>query len=226
MRAVVLGATGLVGSRLVALLSGDPDWTGVRVLVRRPLPEALRLPGVDAVEAPPDTWGADPSLLRGDALFIALGTTRRKAGSAAAFRAVDLELVTQVAVAGARVGVPRLLVVSSVGADPSSPFLYPRTKGEMEAAVSRLGVPSTVLLRPPLLLGARGEFRLGERAAALLLRPLSPLLRGPLDSLRPVHAEGVARAMVHLARKAPEGVSIVEPAAIRTLAELEGQRRG
>lgn len=106
-------------------------------------------------------------------------------------------------------------VVSSTGADPSSRFLYPRTKGEMERELSFLHIPSIVLLRPSLLLGDREEPRPGEEFAAVLLRPLAPLLRGPLSPLRPIEAATVAAAMVELARAPQPGIAVLESDRIR-----------
>lgn len=218
---MVVGATGLVGRFLVDLLSAHPEHPQVRVLVRRPPAPGLDHPAVEALLLPPSDWG-DPSVYRDvDTLFCSLGTTLRRAGSPEAFRDVDLRLVEVVARAAARAGVPHLQVVSSTGADSSSRFLYPRTKGEMEAVVRALPFESVLILRPSLLLGPRAESRPGERVASALLRPLSPLLRGPLASLRPIEAAAVARAMVHWALVPSPGVTVLESTAIHRLAAAQ-----
>lgn len=214
---MVVGATGLVGRLLVEALASNPHRGSLRVLVRRP-PAVPFDAGVEVRVDPPSTWG-DPRVYRGaDTLFCALGTTLRRAGSPEAFREVDLRLVEAVARGAAGAGVPHIQVVSSTGADPSSRFLYPRTKGEMEASVRALPFQSVLILRPSLLLGARAERRPGEQVAAAVLRPISPLLRGPLASLRPIEASAVARAMVRAARDPLPGVTVLESAALRLLA--------
>jgi uncharacterized protein YbjT (DUF2867 family) len=73
------------------------------------------------------------------------------------------------------------------------------------------------LLRPSLLLGERGETRPGERAAELVLRPLGPLMRGPLRRFRPIHADDVAAAMVRLALSDGSG-GVVESDRLRDVA--------
>jgi len=216
MTVVVVGATGLVGRNLIRLLS--QAGSRVRAVGRRPLPPTLRRPGVE--EAVVD-FGDLPShreAFRGEVLMVALGTTIRTAGSREAFRAVDHHHVVDCARTGLREGVRHLQVVSATGAHPRSPFFYSRVKGEMEAEVSDLPFDSVTLLRPSLLLGEREEPRSGERAAGLLLRPLSPLLLGPLQRLRPIEAETVARAMVRLALAPPFGVLPVESGRIREIA--------
>ena len=214
-RALILGASGLIGSALVRALSGDPHWTRIHLLLRRDPPPPLRLPRVEWRVRPPQEWAQDDAFREGATVFIALGTTRRAAGSAQAFRAVDLDLVLAAGRAAESGGVSQLQVVSSTGADPSSRFLYPRTKGEMERELSFLHIPSIVLLRPSLLLGDREEPRPGEEFAAVLLRPLAPLLRGPLSPLRPIEAATVAAAMVELARAPQPGIAVLESDRIR-----------
>ena len=213
--ALVLGATGLVGGALVHLLLQDPRWKRVHLLLRRPPPPALRHPRLTHEVLPPGEWGGDPGRYRVRTVFVTLGTTRKLAGSAEAFRQVDLHLVVAAARAAEAGGARQFQVVSSVGADPGSRFLYPRTKGEMEREVSLLEIPSIVILRPSLLLGERDQVRPGEKVAEFLLRPLGGLLRGPLKPLRPIHARQVASAMAGLAWSPGEGISVLEPGEIR-----------
>lgn len=95
---------------------------------------------------------------------MCLGTTRKDAGSAEAFRRCDFDYVTAFATtvrdAAASLGNNNVLQcfsqVSSQGADAKSWFLYMRTKGEADDFVSQAGLfPRVVLLRPGLL--GRGE---------------------------------------------------------------------
>lgn len=214
-RALILGATGLVGGALVDALLKDPRWSGVHLLVRRTPPASLQRPGLTHEVLPPDAWSEDPGRYGVRTVFVTLGTTRKSAGSAEAFRRVDLDLVVAAARAAEAGGAWQLQVVSSVGADAGSRLLYPRTKGEMEREVSLLDIPSIVILRPSLLLGDRGTLRFGEKAAELLLRPLGPLLRGPLEPLRPIHSQVVAAAMAAVAWNDDTGISVLEPGQIR-----------
>ena len=167
---VVAGGTGEVGRRLLARLAGRPE-VEVAALVRRPgLPvRALNLrelPFDFEEEAAYGRLFAEPC----DLLLIALGTTRTRAGSDAAFLRVDrdipLRLIRALAQAQpqARVG-----LVSSVGADRPQ-GLYLRAKAEVEAALVASGL-AHVIARPSFLVSDRAEFRLGE---TLVLRLLAP----------------------------------------------------
>ncbi|MDO2949801.1 NAD-dependent epimerase/dehydratase family protein [Aeromonas simiae] len=134
-----------------------------------------------------------------DTAFCALGTTRREAGSAEAFRRVDLDYVLSFAELARRHGCRRLVVISSLGANPHSLFLYPRTKGEMEQALLAQTWERLAIVRPAMLLGQRQPPRRSEQITQRLYPLLAPLLRGPLTRWRAIEATQVAHAMVQLA---------------------------
>jgi uncharacterized protein YbjT (DUF2867 family) len=207
----VAGGTGLVGSTLLQLLGADASYQPVTSLVRRevPAPSGVALRQVDFERLD------ELVLSEVDDAFCCLGTTRRAAGSAAAFRRVDLDYVVAFARLAKRAGAVRFLLVSSLGASPSSPFLYPRTKGECEAAVTGIGFTTVVIVRPSFLVGARAQERRGEAAAQRLGLLLEPLLVGPLRKYAPVDATAVARALVRAAATAPAGINVIESDQIR-----------
>jgi len=70
-----------------------------------------------------------------DVAFCTLGTTRKDAGSAAAFREVDLHLVMRFAKQCKEANIRDFHLLTSQGANPKSWFLYPQTKGEVEEGV-------------------------------------------------------------------------------------------
>ncbi|HEY0710746.1 MAG TPA: NAD(P)H-binding protein [Polyangia bacterium] len=130
------------------------------------------------------------------AALCALGTTIKKAGSQAAFRAVDHDAVIAFATWARAAGATRFVVVSSVGADAGASNFYLRVKGEMEAGLRALGFSRLVILRPSFLKGDRQERRLGESIAGVLFPVVQPLLAGSLRRYRSIDATTVARAMV------------------------------
>ena len=169
----IAGATGLVGGRALALALADPRITRVIAPTRRAIPAQDRLvnPRLDDLLA-----NAGHADWHADAAICALGTTRAAAGSAAAFRAVDHDLVLLLARRLREAGVTRFALVSALGANPRSPLLYPRTKGEVEQAVGALGFPSVTILQPGFLDGERAENRPMERLVGRVLRVAAPLL--------------------------------------------------
>jgi uncharacterized protein YbjT (DUF2867 family) len=213
--ALVLGATGLVGSACVDLLLADASYERLRVLTRRPYP--LSHAKLEAHVVDFDRLGERPELFRAHDIFCCLGTTIRAAGSQAAFRRVDLDYVVTAARTAVEAGAQQLLVVSALGADPGSRIFYNRVKGEMERAVRALPFRAVWVLRPSLLLGERAEPRPGERIAEAVSRPLRPLLLGPLRRWRPMDARRVALAMLRRAESGGGG-GVVESDEIETLA--------
>jgi uncharacterized protein YbjT (DUF2867 family) len=209
--ALVFGATGLIGSQLLPLLFADPQYDLVFVFTRR----SLSLVNAKLEEIITDFKDLDAlrRQVKGDVVFNCLGTTINTAGSEAAFRRVDFELVRWSAVAASENKVPQFLVVSAMGANADSRIFYNRTKGEMEKAVSALDFQQCVIVRPSMLYGPRKEFRFGERVgqgAMFLFWPLIPA------KYKPVHAEAVARAMIKLAADGKEN-GVVENDRLRKI---------
>lgn len=214
--AVVLGATGMVGTQLVRQLAEDPQYGSVTALVRRPLPSPH--PGVEQVMADMDRLEVYGPVFEADAVFCCLGTTIKTAGSQQAFRRVDLDYPLAAARLAKQAGVPAFAVISSLGADVKSPFFYSRVKGEMESGLEELELSSLSVLRPSLLIGQRSESRPGEQAAAAISRAMPFLYSGPFRKYKPVEAEVVAAAMRGAVRQGASGVRIYPSAELPELA--------
>lgn len=196
---------------MLDLLAADTGYQRVTSLVRRDAPASGRI-----VSQRVDFERLGEHVLPAvDDAFCCLGTTRRTAGSAAAFRRVDLDYVVAFARLAQRAGARRFLLVSSVGASPRSPLLYTRTKGESEAAIEALGFPTVVILRPSFLIGARAEGRWFETTALGAARLMAPLFVGPLRRYAPAEATAVARTLVRAAATAPAGVTVLDADGIR-----------
>jgi uncharacterized protein YbjT (DUF2867 family) len=205
-RALVAGASGLVGRACLDVLLADPACRRVTVFGRRPLGRsaptlAERIVSLERLDAEP----AEPA----DHAFCALGTTIRTAGSREAFRRVDLDMVASFAAFAKRSGASSMVLVSSVGADPGSRNFYLRVKGEAEAAAVGQGFASVHVLRPGLLVGHRSEHRAGEAAAQRVMPWLAPVLQGPLRRYRAISAAIVGDAMVGAALAGRTGTTVL-----------------
>lgn len=217
-RIVLVGASGLIGTTVISRAVGR-DELRLTALARREfaLPKGAKM---DLLVAPSAQWPELIANARADALVIALGTTWRAAGrDEAAFRAVDQTLVLDCARAARAAGVPRCIVVSSVGADAGSRNFYLRVKGEVEAALSALGFDRLDILRPGLLRGPRTERRPAEKLAMLAAPLTDRLLHGGLRRYRSVNAETMAEAILDLAVAAPAGRFVHEHDAILAAAD-------
>ncbi|MEK6649800.1 MAG: oxidoreductase [Bacteroidota bacterium] len=221
--ALILGSSGLVGSHVLTMLLDSPHYAQVHSLVRRS--SGATHPKLHEVVVDFDRISEAGDAVRGNDVFCCLGTTIRVAGSHEAFKKVDLTYVVETAGAALRAGATRFFVVSSLGANPTSSVFYNRTKGEMEATVSRMPFLSVGILRPSLLLGERREFRLGERIGAVGMRLTSFAMVGPARKYRPIQASAVAAGMLFLARTNFQGVRIVESDEIQRMAEMVKNER-
>lgn len=216
-RVLLVGATGLVGTRVMEQCVGREDVRLVALTRREaPMPHGARM---EMLVADPAEWDQSLATVAPDAVICALGTTWRKAGKdEAAFRAVDQELVLRVARAAKAAGTSHFVLVSSVGANPASRAFYLRVKAEVETALRKLGFHRLDILRPGLLRGPRsGDRRLLERLG-IVLSPLADLfLHGPRRQFRSIDARIVARAALQAAREKARGTFVHDNEALRRL---------
>jgi uncharacterized protein YbjT (DUF2867 family) len=215
--ALLAGASGLVGSRLLPLLLGATEYSRVLALTRRPLlldhaRLANRVVRFDA--------GLEKQLagLRCNDAFCCLGTTLREAGGQEGFRAVDQDLVLKIARIAQAAGAERLVVISSVGASDASKNFYLRVKGETERALERLQFGALDIIQPSVLLGMRRHIRPLEFLAQAALSCVNPLLLGTLARYRGMAAGEVAAAMLGAARGGRRGVNRYTVSELRALA--------
>lgn len=214
--ALLVGATGLVGGHCLRLLLADDTWSQVVVLARRRLPTSH--PKLVARLVDFDRLGQLSGFPRVTDVFCALGTTIASAGSQRGFHKVDFTYVSETARLAAVSGAQQFLLVSSLGADPSSSLFYSRVKGEAEEAVRKLPFSAVQIFRPSLLAGKRGERRPLERIGVAAFSAFSFAMVGPLRRFRAVSAASVAKALVAVARSAPAGIHVYEVDRIEEIA--------
>lgn len=203
MQILLAGGSGLIGSRLVTRLADHQLCLIGRRAVTHAPDQVTQLVG--AVE----TWPALLANISVDVAICALGTTMAKAGSQAAFTAIDLDAVLTFASAAKASGARQFLLVSSTGADAGSSNFYLSVKGKAEAALAALDFDRLDLFRPGLLRGERGsDRRIGERAAIMLSPIVDRLLPARFDRYRSIAADDVATAMTAMIDRPESGIHI------------------
>ena len=212
MTAIIIGATGATGRDLVDLLLQDTAFDAIHVFVRRPL--AISDPMIETHLVDFDQIDSWKSGIRGDVLFSCLGTTLRAAGSQEAQWKVDYDYQFNFAKAAHENGVPTLVLMSSMGANPQSSVFYMKMKGQLEEAVKLLGFSNTIIVRPPSLI-RRNSDRWGEKVGVVALKMLNKV--GILRSMKPLSTEAVARAMLTCCLHM-KGQQVVESRELRMLA--------
>jgi uncharacterized protein YbjT (DUF2867 family) len=205
--AVIAGASGLVGSAVLQLLSQSEDYKRVVALVRRPL--EVNHPKLEQITV---AFHELPKLAvyAGADVFSALGTTMKLAGSRAAFRAVDYEAALAFAKSTADGGARQFLLVSSIGAKAQSTTFYLQVKGELEDAVKTLPFEAVQIFRPSFLVGDRADARPGERVGGVVAKALEFAFVGKLKNYSAIEVSVLAAAMIAAARGAEPGVHIYE----------------
>ena len=108
------------------------------------------------------------------------------------FEKVHVRGARIVAEAAAAAGVPALVHVSAIGADPEAASAYGRSKGEGEAAV-RAAFPAATIVRPSIAFGLEDDF-VNRFARMAQHFPFLPVVR-PGWRLQPVHVADLGRAI-------------------------------
>lgn len=194
MHATIIGSTGLIGGHLLHLLINNPEYSTVRILIRRPL--EFSHPKLEKKLVDFNDMESFRLALEGtEVIFCCIGTTMKKMkGDKEAYRKIDYDIAVHAAQLGKANGCEKMVLVSAVGADSKSRNFYLKLKGETEEGVQASGIESVYILRPSLLIGNRKEFRAGEKLAAWLMPLFAFLLPA---RYRPVKASEVAKAMVN-----------------------------
>ncbi len=194
--AVVFGGTGFIGRYLVAALAKE-GWR-VRVVSRRPARakwlKNLGQPGqVELVHASLRDGPAVAATLQGATAAVNLVGLLFERGRQS-FQAIHVQGAATIAQRARAAGLRRLVHISAIGADPSSPADYARTKAQGEAAVLA-AFPDATILRPSLVIGMEDGFfnrfaRMAQVSAVL------PLVAGGHTRFQPLVVHDLVAAIV------------------------------
>lgn len=193
----ILGGSGFIGQQIAArLVSAGRTVTVVTRRVRGGGPLSV-LPTVRLVDADVHDEEALAAVLEGnDAVINLIGILNES--RRANFRTVHVELPRKVAQACRRVGIRRLLHMSSLRADAgNAPSRYLRSKGEGEAALrvhSGKDVAFTIF-QPSVVFGPGDSF-INRFADLLRVMPIAFPLACPYARFQPVAVDDVAAAFL------------------------------
>ncbi|MEZ4702960.1 MAG: NAD(P)H-binding protein [Rhodothermales bacterium] len=212
--AIILGASGSVGSALLDEVERSGRFSPVIVVVRRPLglPDDTEVEELIVPDMAPDTLVQSVVDALHPLPMDAVGFSVLGVGAGTAkltleqHRAIDVDLNAAFARGLKESGkVRHLAFMSAVGADINARTTgsgaagmsrYARVKGEAEAAVLKQGPAVVSIFRPSTILGSQHTPRLVSMAASLLA-PLTPA------RFRPIRTTEIARAMVACALDTP-----------------------
>lgn len=213
--AILLGASGLVGSFLLDILLNSEEYRSVIIFVRKEI--GLKHSKLTEHIIDFDQLDKYADLVQADDLFCCLGTTIKQAKTREAFKLVDYYYPLKFAEMAKKNGVTQFLMVTSIGANDTSSVFYLKTKGECEEAIKKLNLSSTSIFRPSSLLGPRKVVRPQERIGEIVMKVFSFCLIGKLRKYRPIQAQRVAEAMSIVAQSPKQGFTIYESDQIELL---------
>lgn len=191
--AIVVGATGLVGSHILQLLLSDERYSKVLVFHRRKT--GVSHPKLKEHVIRFDELNIWRHMVTGDELYSALGTTIKKAGSETAQWKIDYDHQLDIAKAATSNGLSHYALVSSLGASKKSKNFYLNMKGRLDKEVQKIGFKKVLIVRPSFLKGNREESRLLEKIGIIAANIFTVL--PPLKKYKPIHAQQVAQAMIN-----------------------------
>ncbi len=202
--ALIAGASGLVGGRLLNLLLDTEDYTKIVSIGRRKL--KIIHPRLEQYIS--DFEKLDELDIKPDVVFCCLGTTIKKAGSKEAFKKVDFEYPKLLANYSLIKGANAFHIITAMGANSNSSIFYNKVKGEIEDELKSLAFRQMHIYQPSLLLGERQEKRLAEGISQSITKGLGFLFVGPLKNYKAIAGEKVAKSMYDKSIEHTEGVFV------------------
>lgn len=207
MKIAVTGANSSVGQNLLAHVAENSDISAIGGV--RSESAAACLPGSPRITARVisyDDVGELARTIEGASCLVHLAGILIES-RASTYASANVASTAAVVEASQKAGVHHVVLISVLGASLESPNRFFRSKGEAERVVTESGISSTII-RTPILLGP------GTAGAAALVggakRGKARLLGGGRYVLRPLDVDDLSRAILHICKTQPEGVSIHE----------------
>ena len=206
MKIAIIGATGLIGNKLLNNLMTNDSKLEITTITRRKTHY-----GHNQIIYPDLSPQTLKNLkLEADHFICCLGTTIKQAGTKENFRKVDFDLVVEFSKLAKRSGAKSIHVVSSKGANPNSLIFYNRVKGEMETELKNTSIPSIYIYRPSLLIGEREEKRIGEKLSIHFYHSIKNIL--PISIKKQIGSEvdSIVKKMAENILGHQAGIHIIE----------------
>lgn len=214
-KAIVYGASGLVGSFILENLLNNATYEQVIIVVRRDL--NIQHPKLKMLIGDFNTLSKVIEGIQVDEVFIALGTTQKKTPDKKLYYQIDHDYPILAAKLAKENGAKAVFLVSALGANAKSSIFYTKLKGETEQGIISLNLEHTNIFRPSMILGDRKESRPMEKVFIGIFKLINPLFLGSLSKYKGIEAEDIAKAMVKSAERLDQKVKILHWEEMTTL---------
>jgi uncharacterized protein YbjT (DUF2867 family) len=203
-KAIIVGASGLIGSKLLNILLNSNGYDEVLSIARK----KTRVTNTKLTQLVIDFDHLDnyAQSITGNALFCCLGTTKKQTPNLTDYRKIDHDYPVKLAEIALKNGVEQYHLVSSMGANAKSSSFYLKMKGDTEEDLKKVDLNSLFVYQPAMLIGHRKKARTGEWLMFGLMKLIDPLLLGSLKKYRSIPAQTVAMAMFKQSLKNKTGV--------------------
>lgn len=215
-KAIILGASGLIGSELLQLLIESEHYKEIVVFVRKP----LAVQSDKLVQSITDFKNLEKlkTLISADIVFSCLGSTKAKTPDKKDYIYIDKTIPETITTYASENKVQQFHIVSALGANANSSIFYNKIKGETEDFIKHLPIPGIYIYQPSLIKGNRKEKRFGEDLAVILSKFIDPLLIGRLKKYRSIESITIAKAMYNQSLKNEKGIFTISSDKIKELA--------
>ncbi len=196
---LILGATGLIGRKLVNQLSLSKKTIALTRRKINDLPSNVCELLIDF-----DSSLEDISFPHCEHLYICLGTTIKKAGTKDEFKKVDFNYCASIAEKVLEKGTKQISLVSSVGANANSNNFYLKIKGMLIKKIVSMKFETINIYQPGLLIGKREENRFFEGIMQKMAFLIDPLFIGKMNKYRSISADSIA---LHMTKSKIKGIN-------------------
>jgi len=205
-KAVVIGARGLIGSKLLNILWQWSEYNEIVSLGRKKVnlknKKLLQyIVDLDNIEDHED-------LITGRVVFCCLSANPDSGRALKDQKTIDHDYPIKLAEIARRNNVEQFHLISTIGANKNSTNDYLKMKGEVEEAIKAIGLDCLHIYQPSVLTGHKEGRPLAEQFTIGVMNIVNPLLFGPLKKYRSIPAFSVAMTMYKESLKNKEGVFI------------------
>lgn len=202
-KALVVGATGAVGTALVQILLSHKNCVKLTTITRKSIPEHPKLLSIvyeDFSSVLLQDKSSTLDFFKGiDVVFCCLGATRNDAMKLLfrpkkyipRFQLVDKQFVLETANIAKDAGVSHFSVISALQASSKSRFIFSKIKGETEDMLKELKLPGLTIFRPAQLLQHNGP--VWEKYLLKVFQVFNPFLP---NKYKGIWVEDIAKVMV------------------------------
>ncbi|MCO6147456.1 NAD(P)H-binding protein [Flavobacterium sp. NRK1] len=204
--AILLGASGAVGSELLKLLLADERYDTV-ILFSRHKSKVTHPKIKEYIIDLFELENYNEAFIANE-VFCCIGTTKAKTPDKETYHKIDYGIPVAAAKLAKASDIKTFIVISAIGADAKSGIFYSKTKGEMQNAVLSKGIAKTHILQPSLIVAARKESHVMEKMAQGFMWLINPLLFGNAAKFKSIKAERIAKAMLWLANNPYKNIMV------------------